>query len=222
MGMMAAIEPPAPPAVSPKRWWRASSPGDVRNHKLDWERCWIAELGGQRTGSAFVVRKSASVAQLRMLILAPQPRGRRVGTGLADECIAFARGKGYKKMVLWTNSCLDSARHLCQTRLPAGQERALHRVWPKTGGRNLGAQVVSRALPRLPSIWRRLPLQPPVRRLALARHAIGLACLLRILFLSHSRLPAPMTRAQEAIKSIAVAGMIGASSGAGAPSGGAR
>ena len=84
--------------------------GYVRNYKPGWERCWIAELDGQRIGSAFVVRKSASVAQLRMLILMPQARGQGLGARLTDECIAFARDKGYKKMVLWTNSCLDSAR----------------------------------------------------------------------------------------------------------------
>ena len=63
-----------------------------------------------RVGAVFVVRKSATVAQLRMLILAPQARGLGLGARLADECIAFARGKGYKKMVLWTNSCLTAAR----------------------------------------------------------------------------------------------------------------
>ncbi len=84
--------------------------GYLRNYQPERERCWIAELDGQRCGSAFVVRKSASVAQLRMLILTPQARGQGLGARLTDECIAFARAKGYKKMVLWTNSCLDSAR----------------------------------------------------------------------------------------------------------------
>ena len=76
----------------------------------EWERCWIAELNGERVGAIFVVRKSASVAQLRLLILAPAARGLGLGGRLVDECIAFARRKGYKKMVLWTNSCLLAAR----------------------------------------------------------------------------------------------------------------
>ena len=82
----------------------------VRRFQPGWERCWIAELEGERVGAVFVVRKSATVAQLRMLILAPEARGLGLGARLADECIAFARGKGYKKMVLWTNSCLTAAR----------------------------------------------------------------------------------------------------------------
>lgn len=76
----------------------------------EWERCWIAELNGERMGSIFVVRKSASVAQLRLLILSPAARGLGLGGKLVDECIAFARRKGYKKMVLWTHSCLTAAR----------------------------------------------------------------------------------------------------------------
>lgn len=88
----------------------------VRRFQPGWERCWIAELEGERVGAVFVVRKSATVAQLRMLILAPQARGLGLGARLADECIAFARGKGYKKMVLWTNSCLTAARGIYATR----------------------------------------------------------------------------------------------------------
>ena len=84
----------------------------VRQHQPDWERCWIAELDGERVGSVFVVRKSKTVAQLRLLILTPQARGLGLGARLTDECLAFARSKGYKKMVLWTNSCLNSARTL--------------------------------------------------------------------------------------------------------------
>jgi DNA-binding MarR family transcriptional regulator/GNAT superfamily N-acetyltransferase len=90
--------------------------GYVRDYQPAWERCWVAELGGERIGSVFVVRKSKTVAQLRLLILAPQARGLGLGGRLTDECIAFARSKGYKKMVLWTNSCLDSARAIYRKR----------------------------------------------------------------------------------------------------------
>lgn len=82
----------------------------VRRFQPDWEKGWIAELDGERVGSVFVVRKSASTAQLRMLLITPAARGLGLGARLTDECIAFARRKGYRKMVLWTNDGLDAAR----------------------------------------------------------------------------------------------------------------
>ncbi|RYX95040.1 MAG: GNAT family N-acetyltransferase [Comamonadaceae bacterium] len=81
-----------------------------------WERAWIAELDGERVGSVFVVRKSKSVAQLRLLILSPQARGLGLGARLTDECLAFARSRGYSKMVLWTNSILTAARGIYMKR----------------------------------------------------------------------------------------------------------
>ena len=82
----------------------------LRKFQPAWEKAWIAELDGERVGSVFVVRKSPTTAQLRMLILSPKARGLGLGARLTDECIAFARAKGYKKMALWTNSCLTAAR----------------------------------------------------------------------------------------------------------------
>lgn len=82
----------------------------LRKFQPEWERCWVAELDGERVGAVFVVRKSATKAQLRMLILSPKARGMGLGARLTDECIAFARAKGYQKLVLWTNSCLTAAR----------------------------------------------------------------------------------------------------------------
>ena len=84
--------------------------GMIRQHDPAWERGWIAELDGERVGSVFVVRKSETEAQLRLLILSPAARGLGLGARLTDECLAFARAKGYRKMVLWTNSILSAAR----------------------------------------------------------------------------------------------------------------
>jgi GNAT superfamily N-acetyltransferase len=81
-----------------------------RDLQPEWERAWIAEVNGQKAGSVFVVRKSKTVAQLRLLILTPQARGLGLGGRLTDEVIAFAQAKGYKKLVLWTNQCLTVAR----------------------------------------------------------------------------------------------------------------
>lgn len=84
----------------------------IRHYDPARECCWMAEKDGETVGSSFVVRKSATVAKLRMVIVDPRARGMGIGQRLVAECIRFARQAQYRKMTLWTNSILHAARHL--------------------------------------------------------------------------------------------------------------
>lgn len=78
------------------------------------EDAWIAEVDGARAGCVFCCERDENTAQLRILLVEPWARGLGIGTRLVDECLAFARGAGYRKIMLWTNDVLVSARRIYQ------------------------------------------------------------------------------------------------------------
>jgi GNAT superfamily N-acetyltransferase len=80
------------------------------------EAAWIAERDGRRVGCVFCVAADEQTAQLRILLVDPSARGRRLGTRLVDECLSFAREAGYKRMKLWTNHPLVAARQIYVSR----------------------------------------------------------------------------------------------------------
>lgn len=80
------------------------------------ERCWIAERQGEFAGCVFLIRNpdEERSAKLRLLLVEPRARGLGIGQRLVRECTTFARQRGYRKIVLWTQSVLASARRIYQ------------------------------------------------------------------------------------------------------------
>ncbi|MEV6751986.1 bifunctional helix-turn-helix transcriptional regulator/GNAT family N-acetyltransferase [Streptomyces sp. NPDC051214] len=87
----------------------------AEDHDPHLERTWIAELDGRPVGCVMCVRDDApGTARLRLLLVEPDARGHGIGDQLVGACVEFARGVGYREMVLWTNDILGAARSLYQ------------------------------------------------------------------------------------------------------------
>ncbi len=75
---------------------------------------WIADRAGAVAGSIFVTPSAGreGTAQLRMLYVEPEARGAGLGAALVAQCVGFARDSGYRRIRLWTQSILVSARRI--------------------------------------------------------------------------------------------------------------
>ncbi len=116
----------------------------LAHHDAARERCWIAEKDGERAGCVMLVKKSPTVAKLRVLLVEPRARGAGLGMRLIQACIRFARRAGYRKITLWTHRSLSAARRL--------YERAGFRMVSSHAVHKFGRDLVD-------EIWE-LPLRP--------------------------------------------------------------
>lgn len=107
----------------------------LEHFQPDRERCWIAERAGQRVGSVFLMRKAEGVAQLRLLLVEPQARGLGLGSKLVQECEDFARRVGYRRIHLWTNNVLGSARKI--------YEAAGYEITAESSHRDFGPELTA-------------------------------------------------------------------------------
>ena len=86
----------------------------IENFDARRERCWIAERDGEVVGSVLLVKAGEEIATLRLFYVEPKARALGIGSRLVSECIGFARRAGYRKITLWTNDVLVSARRIYQ------------------------------------------------------------------------------------------------------------
>jgi DNA-binding MarR family transcriptional regulator/N-acetylglutamate synthase-like GNAT family acetyltransferase len=113
-------------------------------HQEGSEQFWVAEIDNQRAGCVFVVRseKDPRAAQLRCLLVDPAARGLGIGRRLVDKCITFAKAAGYRRIILWTNDVLVSARRIYEAAGFSLIEEAPHHSF----GRDLVGQFWGRDL----------------------------------------------------------------------------
>jgi len=87
----------------------------AEDHDPHLERVWIAELDERPVGCVMCVRDDApGSARLRLLLVEPDARGLGIGDRLVEAVVDFARGVGYRELVLWTNDVLTAARRIYQ------------------------------------------------------------------------------------------------------------
>ncbi|NIE80890.1 bifunctional helix-turn-helix transcriptional regulator/GNAT family N-acetyltransferase [Asaia sp. As-1742] len=76
------------------------------------EACWVADLDQVMAGAVFLTDEGDGVARLRLLHVEPFARRRGIGDALVQQCLAFAREKHYRRVILWTHTVLENARRL--------------------------------------------------------------------------------------------------------------
>jgi GNAT superfamily N-acetyltransferase len=106
------------------------------------ERIWVVEDGGRVAGCIAIVKNADDAAQLRWFILTPETRGKGVGKRLMEEAVNFSRAAGYRRIILWTFSELETAIALYRRWGFVKTEEKAHRIW----GRDLVEEKYELAL----------------------------------------------------------------------------
>lgn len=88
----------------------------IENYDAALEQCWIAEQDGRFMGCVCLVKDATRVnaARIRLLLVEPSARGLGLGKKLVQQCVDFARDKGFAEVVLLTHSILGAARTIYQ------------------------------------------------------------------------------------------------------------
>jgi len=93
------------------------------------QRIWIVEHRGNVAGCIAIVKNAERVAQLRWFLLVPEMRGRGLGKRLMEEAVEFSRRAGYRRIILWTFSELETAIALYRRWGFEKTEEKAHHIW---------------------------------------------------------------------------------------------
>ncbi|HTI02225.1 MAG TPA: helix-turn-helix domain-containing GNAT family N-acetyltransferase [Acidisoma sp.] len=118
----------------------------LRDFKPGREQCWIAEVEGMMAGSVMLTDEGDNVCRLRLLYVEPFAQGLGIGHALVATCLEFARAAGYREIVLWTHTILETARRIYASHGFTISETAMHDTF---------------GTPLMGETWR-LSLAPPV------------------------------------------------------------
>ncbi len=93
------------------------------------QRIWVVEMAGKVASCITIVCSSDGAAQLRWFLLTPETRGRGLGKRLLEEAVEYSRNSGYKRIILWTFSELETAIALYRCWGFEKTEEKAHRIW---------------------------------------------------------------------------------------------
>ncbi len=68
-----------------------------------------AKLKGDIVGTASLLKKSETVFELGKMAVSEKAQGSGIGTLLLDHCLSFAKEKGMEKIILYSNTMLETA-----------------------------------------------------------------------------------------------------------------
>lgn len=71
-----------------------------------------ARLNDEIVGTSSLLKKTESVFELGKMAVTEKAQGHKIGTILLEHCLTFAKQKRIKRLILYSNTKLESAIHL--------------------------------------------------------------------------------------------------------------